>query len=300
MTRFYIVFTALAALSLEAAKPSPRNFRSMRSRHEQATGFSSGGAGLSVGTPNRSAEDAIGAAMSSRSNSERTVKKVVFQGPKQGWGVTKERSALYDENGKKTAMVPAGRLFSYRDVRVGKTSSYLVVLFDRPPQEGAASGMYLLDCTQVAAYAGENWKSLNPIVIEKLAAYYQLKGEIEERKQELAAEEDKNNPYQSKLQAAADKYRNSLKRADELEKEMNAATGNKRNKIQEELRALKYNQIPLRNDYLAARQQAVRWRKTNPRLKQLADKDPKIVALREKLKLCQSDESFMAMIPPEQ
>ncbi len=295
--RIMLLALFLSAVVAEAARPSPRNFRSLRSRQEQASGFSSSGTGISVGKP-RTEHDAVGAAMPFVGG-ERKIKKIVFQGPKKGWGVTRKALPLYNGQGRKIATAPAGRLFTYNDVKEGKTSSYLVSIFDAPPQEGAANGVYLVDCTGVASYEGDSWHNVSPILVEKLVAYFSLLGSIEARKKAIAIENDDKNPHKAASDEAVAKYRDSLKRATELEQKMNEATGFRRNKIQEELRSLKYEQAQLRIAAQKAKAQADAWRSKNPELQQIIKNDAQIIELNEKLKVCQSDSAFMAMIPPE-
>ena len=110
--RIMLLAMFLSAVVAEATRPSPRNFRSLRSRQEQASGFSSSGTGISVGKP-RTEHDAVGAAMPFIGG-ERTIKKIVFQGPKKGWGVTRKALPLYNGQGRKIATAPAGRLFTDR------------------------------------------------------------------------------------------------------------------------------------------------------------------------------------------
>lgn len=297
--RILIVFLVLAAIAAEAARPSPRNFKSLRSRQEQASGFSSNAAGISVDRP-RTEQEAVAAALPFASAADRTVRKVVFQGPKQGWGVTRRKVSLYNDSGKKIASAPAGRLFTYSNVREGKNSSYLISVFAEPPQEGAANGLYLVDCTQVAAYEGESWKNVSPILVEKLVAYFNLLGSIDARKKAVALENDSGNPHKEECDAAVGKYRQSIQRATELEKKMNETTGLRRSKIQDELRTLKYEQAQLRLAAQNARRKAEAWRDSSPELKRAIENDPEIIELNEKLKVCQSDSAFMALIPPEE
>jgi hypothetical protein len=167
---------------------------------------------------------------------------ITFMGPETGWGFVKKSCPYYTTEGKNQGKMTAGTLFKYDGVKQTKKSSVLVSTVK--DEDGTWKGPYLLDCTAIAAYEGSP-DTIDPKTVEALGKYFTLSGKIEDRKAEITDEKLKDNPYFQAAKSAQDVYLASVKKATELENEMNAATGPHRSKLQDQLRALKYEQVKI-------------------------------------------------------
>jgi hypothetical protein len=189
-----------------------------------------------------------------------TVTKVSFVGPPRGWGVVKAASPYYAPDGKRLGTLPGGTLFKYDGV---KTTSKNAVLVSTVKRGETWEGPCLLDCTNIAGYEGDP-DTLNPALVASLANYFTLNGKIVERKAALEEASLTANPHLESARQAQQAYQASAEKAADMEKQMNALTGLRREKMMDALRSLKYEQAQLKTkaDKAAATYKA--WKAANP------------------------------------
>lgn len=228
------VLVVLAIGECQAAvKNSSRNFQSLADKKKQQMQAQQGnGASAGVGVQQQKTQPA----------EKKAVEHIIFAGPNTGWGFVKTSCPYYTEEGKNQGKLPAGTQFKYKGIKQAQKNSMLVSTIR--DESGTWKGPYLLDCTVIAAYEGDP-ESIDPKIIEALGKYFTLSGKIEDRKNEITEDALKDNPYFQAAKAAQDAYLASVKKATELENEMTAATGSRRSKMQDQLRALKYEQVKL-------------------------------------------------------
>lgn len=225
-----LLLVLCATLAEAQVRKSSRNLRPLTAQPEpQPSATQSERTTLGVVTPKR--EEPV-----------ETITKVTFLGPKTGWGIVKATAACYSSEGKHLGTVPGGTLFKYDDVKNGAHTSYLLSSIKRADSWSAPC---LLECTAIAGFEG-NLEKIDPAVVGNLCAYYSINGRIEERKLELQRESDSANPHAPAAQEAQNAYKQSMTRAAQLQKEMDAAKGPQRQKLLDELRTLKYAQAQLK------------------------------------------------------
>lgn len=200
---------------------------------------------------------------------------VTFLGPKTGWGFIKETSPYYAPDGKNLGTLPGGTLFKYDGV---KTSSKNAVLVSTIKRGETWAGPYLLDCTDIAGYEGDP-DTLNPALVKNLETYFTLNGKVAARKAELEDEAASANPHRETARQTQQAYQATIQQGAELEKQMNAQTGTKREKTMDALRSLKYEQAQLKTkaDQAAADYKA--WKTKNPAASAKFAADPQLRAL---------------------
>lgn len=223
-----------------------------------------------------------------------TIKKVVFMGPKSGWGYLKVKAPYYSLKGKNLGKLPAGTLFTYDGTRPSKAATLLVAKIKN--DEGQWDGPYLLDCRKIAGYSGTP-DTIDPEVVKGLGEYFTVTGKIEEREEELKLNLHKKNPHYEAATAAQKKYRESLDKAAEMEAAMLSMTGTKRYGAQRRLAAYKYAQAKLKVQADEKMRSYRMWEKSHPIDAEMISSDPAL----QRLKVLQGElrGKFSDLIPKE-
>lgn len=212
-------------------------------------------------------------------NETDTVTKVVFEGPKSGWGITKTATPYYSAEGKNLGALPGGTLFDYSSV---KTSSKNMVLEAKVKQGADWTGPFLLDCSSVAIFEGKP-DTVSPETVSDLTEFFKVKSKIAERKAELGKGGNEKSPQFLAAKQAQDKYEESIKTATELNVKAEKQAGAARTKTHEQLRELKYEQARLKieADKEAAKYKA--WKEANPVQPEVFKNDAEVIALEKQI-----------------
>jgi len=210
-------------------------------------------------TGTRSGQTGLGVAAAQRALAETTT-QVSFLGPEQGWGFAKITCPYYAPDGKRLGTLPGGTLFKYNGVKPSSRNSMLVCTVKRGD---AWEGSFLLDCTDIAGYEGDP-DTIDPATMQHLADYFAANGKLAERKAELEKAEQAANPHLEKARQTQQAYQDTIEKAAGLEKQMNAAAGTRREKLMDELRALKYEQAQLKIKADQAASAHTAWKAANP------------------------------------
>ena len=266
-----VIWVSVLVLSVGSVsaqeKRSSRNLEPLNKRFGGETASTrSGNSGMNVSTPPRAAPS-------------ETVTKITFLGPKSGWGFIQETSPYYTPQGKRWGTLPGGTLFKYTDVKASSKNAMLVCSVKR---EDGWKGPVLLDCTVIAAYAGDP-DELDPETVQNLGAYFTLKGRIADRKEALADEALAANPYLKSAQQAQQAYQDSISKAAEMEKRMNTLTGPRKTKADEDLRSLKYEQVRIKDKADNAARTYKAWKAAHPVDPAKSTADPQLQALEKEL-----------------
>ena len=259
---------------------SSRNLEPLTRRSGSATaGTRSGNTGMNIAT-------------AKRETPVETVTKVSFLGPKSGWGFVKATSPYYLPDGKRVGTFPGGTFFKYNGVKATSKNAVLVCTVKRG---GAWEGPYLLDCTDVAGYEGDP-DTLNPETVKSLADYFTLNGKVSDRKEALASERLASNPHFGAARQAQQAYQDSLAKASEMERQMNALTGTRKTRADEALRAFKYEQVRIKDkaDKAAAAYKA--WKDAHPADPSKLAADPQLQSLEQALQAAAA--KVPGLIPP--
>ena len=245
---------------------SSRNPQPLTRRPEKTTENRQGGSsGLGVSTVPKKQEQPVA-----------TVMRTTFLGPKSGWGIVKATSPYYAPDGKRQGTLPGGTVFTYNDVKSSSRNDVLVCTVRR---DTGQEGPYLIDCTDIAGYEGDP-ATLDPELVKNLSRYFTVNGRLEDRRATLEREARAKNPHAESVQQTSQEYQASIKKATEMEREMNSLTGTRRAKALDALRSLKYEQaaIKIRADQAAAASKE--WEEKHPFDPTTIDADPEIRALR--------------------
>ena len=271
MKTFFILFLTTAGLTYDAAaqiRRSPRNQApfSTRMSAENATARN-GNSGLGVSTP-------------PKETVRDTVTRVVFMGPKKGWGFVKTESPYYSPQGKNLGTLPGGTCFKYSAVKASSKNPMLVSVVKRGE---AWEGPYLLDCTETAAFEGDP-ATVDPEIVKNLDAYFTLTGKIAERKAALAEQVALANPCYAAARETQQAYQASIAKAAKMAEEAHALTGARKMKADEALRAFMYEQVRLKAKADAAAAAYKAWNKAHPSDPATLAADPDLQALEKERK----------------
>lgn len=203
----------------------------------------------------------------------KTVTRTLFLGPKTGWGFLKIRGSYFTPEGKNLGKLPAGTLFKYKGTKNTPESTVLISTIRRP--DGRWDGPFLLDCRDIATYEGD-LATIDPVTIENLEKYFSLSGKIRELKEEIKNKALRKNPYYLSMQAMQKAFQTSVEKAAQLEKEMLETTGKIRSRLEDKLRALKYEQIKIKAKQAAMLQAYRAWEAANPFDIGLLKNDPQL------------------------
>ena len=188
------------------------------------------------------------------------VTRVVFMGPKSGWGFTKREVSYYSPEGKRLGTMPGGTLFRYSDV---KASSKNPMLLSRVRRNNAWDEPCLLDCTETATYEGDP-ETVDPEIVGNLHSFFLLTARIAAYKATLAEKAHAANPHFLAARDAQRAYQQSLAQADRLEAEAQTCTGARKVKVLDALRALKYEQVRLQSEVTRTSAAFTKWNQTHP------------------------------------
>ena len=232
----------------------------------------------------RSGNSGMNLATSSREAPKDPETRVVYQGPKSGWGFVQETTPCYTPQGKNKGTLPSGTLFKYTDVKNTSKNPMMVCSVKRGE---TWEGPLLLDCTAIATYGGDP-DALDPETIKNLGAYFSLKGKVADRKEALADGALAANPHFESARKAQQAYLDSITKAAEMEKQMNTLTGPRKAKADEALRALKYEQVRIKAKADDEARTYKTWKLAHPVDPAKLAADPQLQALEKELHASQA------------
>jgi len=237
-------------------------------------------ANVGVGRGKAGDKDATEQKAEARKDDAGATAKIQFTGPPSGWGVTKAPTPYYTAEGKNLGVLPGGTLFRYSAV---KSSSKSLVFEAEVKKQGEGwAGPFLLDSAGLALFEGKP-DNVPPDTLSDLLEYYALKSKIAERKAEIEKTEHEKNPAFLSAKRAQEKYTQSTIEASELAAKAEQQKGPAKNKTDEQLRALKYEQVRMKAeaDKEAANYKA--WKETHPITPETFKADPALAALEKQL-----------------
>jgi len=278
---FLLAFIFVADCAVAQVKRSTRNLERLNGGLSGGASARGGNSGLNVSTPAREpVADAV--------------TKIVFMGPKKGWGFVKTGCPYYSLQGKNLGLLPGGTLFKYTDVKASSRNPMLVSVLRR----GVAwEGPYLLDCTEVAAYEGDP-DTVDPETVKNLGDYYLVEGKIAERKTALDEIAYAANPAFKTARETQQAYQTSVAKAAEMAEQSRALTGTRKAKSDEALRALKYEQVRLKSKADAAASAYKAWKTAHPADSDAYGKDAGLQALEQERLALRA--KVAVLLPPDE
>jgi hypothetical protein len=262
---FSIALTGLLVCAASAeVRKSTRNLQPLTPRPAAETADTPAGPGVAAPKKEPSAE---------------TATQTTFIGPNQGWGFIKVATPYYAPDGKRLGTLPGGTLFKYNGV---KSTSKNTVLVSTVKRGDAWEGPCLLDCADIAGYEGDPG-TLSPTLVQNLADYFTLNGKLAERTAALKETSMTANPHLETARQTQQAYQASIEKAADLEKQMNAQTGLRREKLMDSLRTLKYDQAQLKAKADQASAAYKTWKDANPPDPAKLAADPQLQKLKSEL-----------------
>jgi hypothetical protein len=130
----------------------------------------------------------------------------------------------------------------------------------------------------VVLYRGE-FEKMPEKLIGDIKAYYTIKGQIDDRKDQIEEKTQSQNPYFATAKLWQKRYADSIEKAGKMEEKANALRGSAKSKMLDELRSLKYEQarIKIQADKDAVNYKA--WKDKNPINPALFSDDAELKAL---------------------
>jgi len=263
-----VIFLMLlaGAEALHAARPSSRNFKSSTQKDVEAKIVDQGDVELA-----------------DSGHRTRTVEKIKFLGPKQGWGFVTKESACYSLAGKYTGVVQVGDIFKYSDIKESSKNDMLLAVLR---EKGRWSAPCLLPCDALATYEGDP-ERVDIQIVGDLRAYFLTKDQHESRQEELLNQECQKNPHYNAYQQVAKEYNSSLETALQMVQEASTLTGIRKTRADEALREFKYRQVRLQHRLDEVAQKYREWKEKNP-IDLAKIHDPQLDELSYKLKTTKS------------
>ena len=203
-----------------------------------------------------------------------------FTGPKNGWGFLQAPAPYYSPTGKNLGSLPGGTCFKYTGV---ETASAMPLLVSTVRNGERWEGPYLLGCRSLALFEGAP-DALDAETLRNLAEYFTLMGKVAERKAALAQALRTDNPHAEAAQRARQAYRESIEKAGELEQQRASLTGARKTKADDDLRALKYEQVRLKADADRADADYAAWNAAHPLNPAKQAADPQLRELEQALR----------------
>jgi len=196
------------------------------------------------------------------------------------WAVVRTVDArAYNRAGKYLRAIPPGTLVDVLDIRDTRVGQLIVckVLY-----QGAEVNDVVLMAKDLELRPGA-LASANPKEKDLRVLQAQVLGQIRDRESDLLEAASKNNPYYAEYKRIQEEYLTFARKAEELTKQRDAATGADKMRIADELRAMKGDDIRLGQTYKAAKQKYQDWKKQNASRASAGTSDPQMAALRAKL-----------------
>lgn len=278
-----LLIIIVTANDMRAARSSSSNFKSLQQREIEKAEAAKAAQKAAA----EAARHPDGAHLS------QATEKIIFIGPKAGWGFVKKMCAHYSPEGKNLGELKAGTLFKYRDVKSTSKSDMLLASL----RDGSGwHGSYLLPCSEVAAYEGDP-ETVDIQIVEDLRTYFLLKGEHDQYREELLTREYKKNPYYAAYQQASDQYTQSVEKANQLTDDLEQLSGISKTRAYGELRKLKYSQSKLKVNLQQIGADYKAWKQQHPIDPDLIQ-DEKICSLQRRID--EVKRRVANLIPPEE
>lgn len=205
----------------------------------------------------------------------------VFSGPKSGWGIVSQTCAYYSNEGHNVGKLSPGTLITYSGVKQSTKSFVLISKVQR--QANKWEGPFLVEAPDLVLFSGE-FEKMPEKLINDIKAYYTIKGQIADRKDQIEEAAQSKNPHFDSAKLWQQRYVESVEKASEMEEKANTLKGPAKSKMLDELRSLKYEQVRLKTQ---ADKEAVNykaWKDQNPISPALFTNDAELKTLQAKLK----------------
>jgi len=173
------------------------------------------------------------------------------------WGVTHQETSYYNEKGANRGVLEGGEIFVCRK---GKLSSSKGDLLECQLLSGPLTNSTLLLARKDAHFFTGDYTKLAKKQIEMLSEYYQLNMKLIERKKKLLEESAARNPYFQSSRTAYLALTKNIEEAKAAQQKLATATDSVKTALDEQLRAFKMKETPLKAAFEAEQKKFVEWK----------------------------------------
>ncbi|MEI6646646.1 MAG: hypothetical protein WCP12_11475 [bacterium] len=212
---------------------------------------------------------------------EETPPAPVFSGSKSGWGIVNEVCAYYSLEGHNMGKLPVGTMLTYSGVKQSTKSFVLISKIQR--QEKTWEGPFLIEASDVVIYRGELEKMPDKLMGD-LKAYYVIKGQIADRKDQIEEKTLSLNPHFDTAKLWQQRYAESIEKAGKMEEKANVLTGSAKSNMLDALRSLKYEQTRIKTQADNEAMNYKAWKDQHPINPALFNNDAELKVLQTQLK----------------
>jgi len=178
------------------------------------------------------------------------------------WGVTHQKTSVYTENGSYRGLLDGGHIFT---VGKGKLTSSKGDLLECTPISGTFTNGALLLARKDAHFFTGDYTKLAKKQIEMLSTYYQLNTKLIERRKKILEDAASRNPYFQSSRTAYLALNKNIDEAKVLQQEAAKATDAAKTLLDEQLRALKIKEVPLKATFEAEQKKFIGWKTAHAR-----------------------------------
>lgn len=173
------------------------------------------------------------------------------------WGVTHQKTAFYNEKGANRGILEGGEVFTCRK---GKLSSSRGEILECQLLSGTLTNSTLFIARKDAHFFTGDYTKLAKKQIEMLSEYYQLNVKLVERKKKLLEEGAVRNPYFQSSRTAYLALNKNIEEAKATQQKLATATDAVKTALDEQMRAFKMKETPLKAAFEAEQKKFVEWK----------------------------------------
>jgi hypothetical protein len=207
------------------------------------------------------------------------------------WGITAQQTSYYKLDGTRVGLVAGGSAFHYRETVFSSRGEMVKGQFFAG---SLTNGVFLVGKNDVHLFTGA-YTALTPRQCADLRAYYELRGKIVHRQNELILAAASKNPFFPAYHAAYEAYTAHLEKARLLSKQRERATNLERTQIEDKLHEMKHAEIQLKTDCEAAHQKFSAWKTQHAGSEPVPENDPSIRQWQKDMLVHQSNIPGLAM-----
>jgi hypothetical protein len=178
------------------------------------------------------------------------------------WGVTYQKTSIYNEKGSYRGLLEGGEIFTCDKNKLSSSKGDLVEC--TPISKANTNGPLLLARKDAHFFTGDYTK-LAKKQIEMLSTYYQLNTKLIERRKKLLEDAASRNPYFQSSRTAYLALNKSIEEAKALQQKAAKATDSAKTLLDEQLRALKMKEVPLKATFEAEQKKFIEWKTAHAR-----------------------------------
>ena len=198
----------------------------------------------------------------------------------KSWGMTMTGVPYYTLSGENRGKLPGGMIMDIEDTRSTSKGDMSV---GRVERDGTMAGPYLIANANLVIFQVSRG-TVPPDTIIRLKQYYDLKGKLDQRVSDLKKQTASANPYTAAYGEAIQKYNDFGVREKQLTEKRDAAKGEERMRVMDQLRGMIPESKRLERAVEDAKTKYNKWKAANPETTTVATgADPQVLELQKKL-----------------